>query len=133
MTNSENQSELNKPGRVFNIALWILQALLALLFLAAGSSKLLGAEPMVATYEKIGVGQWFRFLTGIVEVLSAALLLVPGLAGVGALLIVATLVGAIFTHLFIIGGSPVAALVLLILAVVVAWGRRAQTLRLLGL
>jgi putative oxidoreductase len=111
---------LNKPGRAFNIALWILQALLALAFLAAGFSKLFGAEPMVATYEKIGVGQWFRFVTGIIEVLSAVLLLVPGLAGVGALLIVATMIGATFTHLFIIGGSPVPALVLLILAAVVA-------------
>jgi hypothetical protein len=102
------------------------------MFLMAGFSKLAGAEQMVGVYEQIGTGQWFRYVTGGVEVTSAVLLLVPRLCGLGALLVVATMTGAIFTHLFVIGGSPLIPSVLLFVAAVVAWGRRERTLSLLS-
>jgi putative oxidoreductase len=49
--------------------------------------------------------------------------LIPATAGIGALLLIATMIGAIVTHLFIIGGSPAIAIGLLIAMVIVAWGR----------
>ena len=36
-------------------------------------------------FEQIGLGQWFRVATGVVEVTGAVALLVPGLASIGAL------------------------------------------------
>lgn len=48
------------PSRAINITLWVLQALLAAAFVAAGGAKLAGVPQMVALYEQIGVGQWFR-------------------------------------------------------------------------
>ena len=116
------------PPRNRHIALWVLQVLLAAAFLAAGGAKLLGLQRLVAVFDGVGIGQWFRFVTGGIEVVSAVLLLVPSLCGFGAALLVPTMVGAVLTHLFLIGGSPVAALVLLLLCATVAWNRRERGL-----
>jgi putative oxidoreductase len=43
---------------------------------------------MVETFDKIGIGQWFRYVTGGIEVASAVLLLSPRLTPVGAALLV---------------------------------------------
>jgi uncharacterized membrane protein YphA (DoxX/SURF4 family) len=108
------------------IALWGLQIGLATLFLFAGGSKLAGAPAMVALFEAIGVGQWFRFVTGLIEVVSAVALLVPALAPFGALLLASTMLGAIATHLFVVGGSPALPGVLLVCLLVVMLARRDQ-------
>ena len=119
--------------RVQNIGLWVVQLLLAIVFLGSGYAKLSGAPEMVQNFEVLGFGQWFRYLTGAIEVTAAIVLLMPRLAGIGALLLVGTMAGAVATHLFSpLGGSPAPALVLGILAAAVAWGRRAHFLRLLG-
>jgi len=51
-----------QPSKALNVTFWILQFLTAAAFLIAGATKLAGAEVHVATFEKIGVGQWFRYL-----------------------------------------------------------------------
>jgi putative oxidoreductase len=118
-----------RGSRVASIALWGLQLVLAAMFLLAGGSKLAGAAPMVALFDAIGVGQWFRYVTGAIEVVSAIALIVPSLAVFGAVALVATMIGAVATHLFFIGGSPVPPAFLLIGSVVVAWARRDQIVR----
>ena len=116
-----------KSGRGMNIALWALQVLLAAAFLMAGASKLAGAEMMVGQFEAIGLGQWFRYLTGGLEIAAAILLLYPRLSGYGALLLIPIMLGAAATHLIVFKNSPAAPLVLLALAALVAWGRLART------
>jgi uncharacterized membrane protein YphA (DoxX/SURF4 family) len=116
-------------GRAAFVALWATQVALASMFLLAGASKLAGVPEMVALFDAIGVGQWFRYLTGSIEVVSALALLVPSLAPFGALLLVPTMVGAIVTHLFIVGGSPAIPVVLAIGSVAVVWARRDQLAR----
>src|SRR5262249_33611767 len=101
-------------GRTGRIAFWAVQITLAGMFLLAGSSKLLGASAMVALFDAIGIGQWFRYLTGFIEVSSALALLVPSFAVFGALALVATMVGAVATHLFVVGGSPAVPAILLL-------------------
>ena len=119
------------PGKALNVTLWVLQIGAALMFFFVGTLKLAGSPELVALFDAIGIGQWFRYLTGGLEVLGAATLLVPRLSGAGALMLVGVMVGAIATH-SIIGGSPVAALVLLVVTAIIAWGRRERTLALLG-
>src|SRR5262245_7308885 len=92
-----------RRARTGRIALWALQIGLAGMFLLAGSSKLLGDPAMVGLFDAIGIGQWFRYLTGLIEVGSALALLVPSFALFGALALVATMVGAVIVHLFILG------------------------------
>ena len=113
-------------GRAGHIALWMVQVLLAVAFLGSGLAKLAGAPVQVAVFDAIGVGQWFRYLTGLIEAASAFALLMPSLAPFGAVALVATMVGAIATHLFVIGGSPRGPIVLLLLSLTVAWARRDQ-------
>jgi putative oxidoreductase len=121
---SVSQSLPIRRSRIGLIALWALQIALATLFLFAGGSKLAGAPAMVALFEAIGVGQWFRYVTGLIEVVSAVAFLVPPFAPFGALLLAPTMAGAIATHLFIVGGSPALPGLLLLGLVVVAWARR---------
>ena len=48
-------------------------------------------------FDKIGVGQWFRYVTGGIEVASAILLLIPRLTPVGDAFLLATMTGAVLT------------------------------------
>ena len=111
---SLTQTSAVRSGRSGLIVLWAAQIALAGMFLLAGSSKLLGAPAMVGLFDAVGIGQWFRYLTGLIEVGSALALLVPSIAVFGALALVATMVGAITTHLFIVGGSPAVPAILLL-------------------
>jgi putative oxidoreductase len=122
----------SSTGKVINVALWILQIAAAAMFLMVGYLKLSGSEQMVGLYQAIGIGQWFRYLTGSLEVAGAILLLIPRTSGLGALLLASVMVGAVITHLFIVGGSPLMAIILLIVTTVVAWGRRQRTKNLLA-
>ena len=115
-------------GRIGQIALWVVQVALAGMFLLAGSSKLFGADAMVGLFDAIGIGQWFRYVTGLIEVGSAVALLVPSFAVFGALALVATMIGAIAAHLFIVGGSPAMPVILLLGSAGVLWTRRMQLL-----
>jgi hypothetical protein len=96
------------------------------MFLMAGGSKLSGAPAMVGLFDAIGIGQWFRYLTGTLEVLGAVLLLVPRANGLGAALLIPVMLGAITTHLVVLHNSPAMPLALLVGLAFVAWGRRAQ-------
>ena len=78
---------------------------------------------MVDMFDKIGVGQWFRYVTGGIEVGSAFLLLLPGRAVFGAILLACTMVGAILTHFFVLHSPPVGPVILLILVALIAWLR----------
>jgi|GEM_PF-247119 uncharacterized membrane protein YphA (DoxX/SURF4 family) len=121
----------SRGQRLARLAAWVPQLLLAAAMLGAGAGKLAGTPDMVALFEAVGVGQWFRVLTGLIEVAAGLLLLVPRTAGASALLLVApTMTGAILTELFIRRQSPGAPLVLLAIALTVAWLRR-DGLRLL--
>ncbi len=115
-----------------NIVLWVIQIAAAGMFVMAGTMKLVGAAPMVATFNAIGVGQWFRYVTGAIEVTSAILLLVPGLAAFGAGLLLCTMIGAIITHVTILHTSPAIPVVLLIAVAVILWGRWNQIADRLG-
>lgn len=107
------------------IAIIVVKALLTLAFVAAGSAKLLGVPMMVETYDTIGLGQWFRYLTGVIEVGGAILLWVPKRQGYGAALLGATMVGAVLAHLFVLGAaSALPAIVLGLLSAFVLWSYR---------
>jgi uncharacterized membrane protein YphA (DoxX/SURF4 family) len=114
------------PSRWKSATLWVVRGLLALAFAAAGGAKLYGVPMLVEEFQHIGLGQWFRYLTGSLELFGALLILVPSLAAFGGLLLSCIMVGATVTHLFVIGGSPVPALVLLTLSAIVAYTKRSQ-------
>jgi hypothetical protein len=59
-------------------------------------------------------------MTGLIEFASAILLLIPALSGIGALLLVPIMIGAILIDFLVVAGSPALPIVLLILVSVVA-------------
>ncbi len=118
--------------KITNVVLWILQIGAAGMFLMVGFLKLSGNPQLVSLFQAIGIGQWFRFLTGSLEVCGAILLLIPRTSGLGALMLAGVMACAVMTHLFIVGGSPLGATILLIVTAVVAWGRRQRTKSLLA-
>jgi len=98
-----------------HILLWAMQVLAAAVFLAAGGIALSGAAPLVAIYEEIGIGQWFRYVTGILEIAGAVALLLPRFAFYGAALLATVMCGAIVANFTILGVlSPIPAFVLLL-------------------
>lgn len=103
---------------------WGIRILLALTFGAAGAAKLAGVPQMVSVFEIIGWGPWFRYLTGSIEVLGAVMMLVPATGLPAGLLLGSTMVGATLSHLLVVPGSPVPAIVLGLLCAVVVWNLR---------
>lgn len=103
---------------------WILQGLVAAAFFAAGAAKLAGAAYMVQLFEQIGLGQWSRYATGIVEIIGALSLIVPGLIAFGGLWLGGTMVFAVLTHVFVLHTSPVPAIVLGVLNAWIVYLRR---------
>ncbi len=108
-------------------ALTGIKLLVSLAFVAAGLAKLAGAEMMVATYDAIGFGQWFRYVTGIIEIGGAALLWLPGKQIFGAALLTATMVGAVLSHIIWLGtDTMIPALILGLLSGIIAYSYRDQ-------
>jgi len=120
---NETIGDLPQRSRAVTVVLWTLQFLSAAMFIFAGSLKLAGAPLMVQTFSSIGLGQWFRYFTGAIEVASAVLLLIPAVAAYGAAALAVTMLGAIIAHVFVLGGSPVIPIVLFGSTATIAWLR----------
>jgi uncharacterized membrane protein len=126
-TNGTRAATMTSGGHTANFALWALQALLAIMFAMAGASKVFGDPAMVEMFATIGIGQWFRYLVGVLEIAGALGVLVPRLSGLAALGLVCLMVGATLTNAVVLGASPLLPLALLVVGALVAWGRRART------
>jgi putative oxidoreductase len=109
-----------------------LRILLSIAFMGAGGAKLAGIDMMVMTFDRIGWGQGFRYLTGAIEVIGVALLWLPRRQVIGAAVLGGTMVGAVLTHWFILGPSAVPAIVLGLLCAAVLYIYRIQISEVLG-
>jgi putative oxidoreductase len=118
--------------RILNLTLWVLRVFLALMFLYSGASKF---NPhgifWTELFAKIGIGQWFRYFTGGLEVICAVLLLIPRSSEIAAALLSCTMAGAILTHLFVLrdGYATIFPGLSLLILIAVAWRRRSAPLR----
>ena len=84
---------------------WMFRAAIALVFVLEGIEKF-SAGPhssWVRLFQQIGVGQWFRYFTGAVEVLGAVLVLIPWTVTAGLALLACTMAAATLIVLFVIG------------------------------
>ena len=89
----------------------------------AGGSKLAGAPAMVEIFHKVGVGQWFRYFTGLVEFTAGIGLLISRYAFYAALALAVVMIGATIAQLTVLAGSPAAPVALLVLNWVIAYAR----------
>lgn len=85
------------------IATYLLQGILVLMFLMAGFGKVTGSKMHVEGFKHWRLPQWFRVVTGIVELAGAILLIIgywsPTYALVGAFLLGCTGIGGVLTHI----------------------------------
>jgi len=79
---------------------------------------------MVALFTAVGSEQWLRYVTGILELTGAVLIMVPKTKRMGAALLATIMLGALTAHLFILHVSPTTPAVLFLLSGFVVWGRR---------
>ena len=112
------------PGRGRLTALWILSGFAALLFIGVGCAKLAGAAVMVELFAKVGLGQWFRYFTGLLEVAAGIGLLLSRFAFYAALVLAVVMVGAFIAHVTVLGTSPAAPLVLFVITGIIAYLRK---------
>ena len=133
VTSSEGPAK--RRGRSVTTTLWTVQILLALIFLFAGSLKLLLPIEMMTAQMPLP-GLFLRFI-GICEVMGALGLILPGLTRIQRRLtplaacgLVVIMVGAVVLTLASQGvPGAVVPLVVGTLAVCVAYGRRSWTVR----
>ncbi len=110
---------MTTANRTSNLADISARTLLTLAFAAAGLFKLAGADMMVQVFDNVGLGQWFRYLTGLIEVGAAILLWVPGLRGLAAAILLATMIGAVLAHALVLGMAT--SLPAVVLGLIAAW------------
>jgi len=113
-------------------ASWALQLIAAAILLQTLYFKFSGAPEAVAIFERLGVEPWGRIGLGVAELVVGVMLLVPRTAALGGLAAAGLMVGAIGSHLFVIGiehegdGGALFAMawVTLVAGLGVAWLRR---------
>ncbi len=103
------------------IASWIIQVLVAGLFLMMGSQKLMSEPELVANFARWGMPDKMYLVIGFFEVLGAVGLLIPRLAGLASVGLILIMIGALFTHLTHgeMGMAMIPLIVMILLGVVV--------------
>lgn len=82
---------------------WAVQIVVAVILGQTLFFKFSGAPESIYIFHTLGVEPFGRYLAGSVELVSVVLLLVPGFAWLGAGLALATISGAILSHLAVLG------------------------------
>ncbi len=86
-----------------SIFTWVIKLIAVVILLQTLYFKFTGAEESVYIFTKLGIEPFGRIGSGIVELIASILILVPRTALLGALIGAGTMLGAIFSHLFILG------------------------------
>jgi len=111
------------PDRLGTLRTWLPRIAVALVFVSVGSSKF--QDPMwVRLFGQIGFGQWFRYLTGVMQIAGGILALIPRTALAGVALAACTMLGAAIAWLTVLHAPWNAPIPDAILAVLIGIGFR---------
>jgi uncharacterized membrane protein YphA (DoxX/SURF4 family) len=130
MTTSNELPAASGKGRL--IILWTLSVLTTLASIVAGGTKLAGVPAMVTMFDKLCVGQWFRYFTGVVELTAGIGLLMSRYAFYAALALAVVMIGATIAQLTVLAASPAAPIVLLFFNGIIAYLRKPAPLPNVG-
>lgn len=86
-----------------NILTWILRIVPAVILLQTLFFKFSAHPDSVKLFETLGMEPFGRIGTGVVELIAGILLLIPRYTGIGAILGLGVISGAILSHLTILG------------------------------
>ena len=82
---------------------WIIKLIAVVILLQTLYFKFTGAEESVYIFTKLGIEPFGRIGSGVVELIASILILIPRTTLLGALMGAGTMLGAIFSHLFVLG------------------------------
>jgi uncharacterized membrane protein YphA (DoxX/SURF4 family) len=120
--------------RGVNITLWGLQVVTAAVFVMAAISKVTADPQAVAGFNAMGLGVAGMYIIGTLELTGAIALLIPLLSGLAGFAFVGLMIGAVLTTLSMFGLQLVAfPVAVLVMAAIIAWGRRHSVTRLIAL
>lgn len=120
------------PFGKINILTWVLRVLMAGLFLFAAFGKLSGQPMMVQEFDTIGLGQWFRYFTGGIEVVGALALLVPIVSAFAALILLLVDIGAFVAQVAVLHVDWIHTIVIGAILVALIYLQRARIQARLG-
>ncbi|MFJ9027080.1 DoxX family protein [Streptomyces sp. NPDC102274] len=118
-----------RPSRRAHLTARVLQIVLALFFgIASAAPKLIGHSSAKESFDVIGFGDWFMYMTGALELAGAVALVIPILSGVSALALIGLMIGALITQLTVFEGqNALTPVVLIVPLAAIAWVRRGHT------
>lgn len=82
---------------------WFLRIVVAVILGQTLFFKFTGAAESRYIFETLGAEPWGRLGSGVVELIAAMLILIPRTAGLGAVLALGVISGALLSHLAILG------------------------------
>ncbi|MBN9755944.1 hypothetical protein Ae406Ps2_0682c [Pseudonocardia sp. Ae406_Ps2] len=131
-TESASTTARPRRPRAVTVGLWVLQVLLAGIFVMAAVPKI-GADPVaVAGFDLLGLGTAGMVVVGWLELAGAVALLVPRLCGLAAACQVVLMVGATAVTVVLMPAMVAFPALTLVAVCVVAWARRHDTAALVG-
>jgi uncharacterized membrane protein YphA (DoxX/SURF4 family) len=83
--------------------LWILRLTASAILLQTLFFKFSGAEESIYIFSTLGLEPYGRIGSGIVELIAALLIMIPRTTLLGALLGIGVMIGAILSHLLVLG------------------------------
>ena len=113
-------------SRIDVLITWILRLGVAAVFFSVGTSKFGAHSSWIKIFDQIGLGQWFRYLTGVLQITGAALVLVPRTFLVGIAILACTMAGAVTVWLVVFhapDNAVIPAIILIALGVVAFQGK----------
>ena len=85
------------------IFIWIIKLIAVVILVQTLYFKFTGAEESVYIFSTLGVEPYGRIGSGVIELIASLLILIPRTTLLGALLGFGTMLGAIVSHLLILG------------------------------
>ena len=83
--------------------IWIIKLVAIIILLQTLYFKFTAAPESVYIFSTLGIEPFGRIGSGIVELIASVLILIPRTTLLGAVLGFATMLGAIFSHIFVLG------------------------------
>lgn len=77
---------------------WMSRGVVTIAFLFFGFDKF--SDGWIKFFDQLGFGQWFRYFTGVIEILGAILVLIPRTASLGLFILAATMACASLIWIF---------------------------------
>lgn len=94
---------MNSLSRTQRIIAWVCRIAAALILLQTLFFKFTAAPESVYIFSKVGLEPWGRIGSGMAELIAAILILIPRTSWLGAGLALGVMIGAVASHLTVLG------------------------------